>query len=145
VSCDGGAAEGGAGCSQGCDGCPSHGDGGQQVCPSIPRRLLDRVSRESPWVAGLALGGFRGATPCLKVLIITPLLVANPAGTVVLMAVAFALTSTIYPLIGLLSGRALSNLLNNNRHLRLAAAVGLVAVGVIVVVRFYLSSCDVWG
>ena len=145
VSCDGGAQEEGAGCSQGCEGCPSSGDAGHQVCPSIPRRLYERVSRESPWLAGLALGGFRGATPCLKVLIITPLLVASPPATVVLMAVAFALTSTIYPLIGLMSGRALSNLLDNNRRLRLAAAVGVAIVGVLVVVRFYQSACDAWG
>ena len=61
------------------------------------------------------------------------------------MAVAFALTSTIYPLIGLLSGRALSNLLDNNRRLRLAAAIGVAIVGVLVMVRFYQSTCDVWG
>ncbi len=145
VSCDGGSPDAHGGCGQGCEGCPSTEGGEVGTCSSIPEWLRGRVAGRSPWIAGLALGGFRGAMPCLKVLIITPLLVASQPATVVLMALAFALTSTLYPLLGLASGRALSNILGDGRRLRLAAAIGVAAVGIIVVLRYYQRSCDVWG
>ena len=132
------------GCQEGCDGC-SHGAGdeaqGDVPCPRFPKGLYDRLSGHSPIVAGFGLGAARGAMPCLKVIIITPLLVASPPATVVLMALAYALTSTVYPLIGLMSGRTLSTFLSQSTRLRLAGAIGVAAVGIITIVRFYPRTC----
>jgi hypothetical protein len=79
--------------------------------------------------------------PCLKVLIIVPLLVASPPATVVLMALAFATTSAVYPLVGMTSGRLMASLVRRGRSLRLAGAAGVAAVGVVTLVRFYQQSC----
>ncbi|UCC92522.1 MAG: hypothetical protein JSW25_07600 [Thermoplasmata archaeon] len=145
VSCDGGEPDG-TGCDQGCDGCGAseeiHGVG---TCGHMPQGLVRRLSDQSPWVAGLSLGAVRGAMPCLKVLIITPLLVVSPPTTVVLMALAFALTSSVYPLIGLVSGRTVANLSDNGRRLRLIGALGVAAVGVVLLVRFYQQACELGG
>jgi hypothetical protein len=149
VSCDGGELEDGTAagsCSEGCDGCAAGGEGraGEHVgCTNIPQSLLDRVSGQSPWMAGMAVGGFRGASPCLKVLIITPLLVASPPGTVVAMALAFTATSMVYSVIGLLSGKVLAERLQRAWYLRLAGATGVAAVGIYTLWRFYVNNCVV--
>jgi hypothetical protein len=141
LSCDGGEPDG-TGCSQGCEGCSAaSGEGREGGCHPVPRWLADRLSGRSPLVVGVSIGAVRGAMPCLKVLIIVPLLVASPPSTVVAMALAFALTSSVYPLIGLVSGRTLATLADNGRRLRLAGALGVAAVGVATLVRFYQSSC----
>ena len=56
----------------------------------MPRGVVDRLSGRSPLVSGLALGAVRGAMPCAKVLVITPLLVTSPPVTVVAMAAIVA-------------------------------------------------------
>jgi len=140
VSCDGGEPDG-TGCSQGCEGCSAsdgeHGTG----CRSLPRGLMERLSGRSPWVFGLSVGALRGAMPCLKVLIIVPLLVASPPATVVAMALAFALTSSVYPLIGMVSGRTLAIGTDSARRLRLAGALGVAAVGIYTLVKYYQGTC----
>jgi hypothetical protein len=149
VACDGGEPDGTSGvhgCSEGCAGCAAAEDGEaiEEVgCKHVPKGLLDRMSGRSPMAAGLAVGGFRGAMPCLKVLIITPLLVASPPGTVILMAAAFALTSMVYPLMGILGGRTLSGFLDRGRQLRIAGAVGVAAVGGFTLWRLYQEACAV--
>jgi hypothetical protein len=142
VACDGGEPDG-TGCGQGCDGCGA--SEGVATCGHMPQGLVRRLSGKSPWVAGISLGAVRGAMPCLKVLIITPLLVVSPPTTVVVMALAFALTSSIYPLIGLVSGRTIASLADNGRRLRLAGALGVAAVGVVLLVRFYQQACELGG
>lgn len=146
VSCDGGEPDG-TGCGQGCEGCGADDAAatGGAPCATFPRGLMDRLSGRSPLVTGLSLGAVRGAMPCLKVLIITPLLVTSPPSTVVMMALAFAMTSAVYPLIGLVSGRTLVNLAGNRNRLRLVGAAGVAAVGVVTLVRFYQSTCELGG
>ncbi len=145
VSCDGGEPDG-TGCGQGCEGCGADDAAtGGVPCSNFPSGLIDRLSGRSPLLTGLSLGAVRGAMPCLKVLIITPLLVTSPPAMVVAMALAFALTSAVYPLIGLVSGRTLVNLAGNGRRLRLAGAAGVAAVGVVTLVRFYQSTCELGG
>jgi len=144
VSCDGGEPDG-TGCGQGCEGCGADAalEGGG--CAHMPKGLVRRLSGKSPLVAGLSLGAVRGAMPCLKVLIITPLLIVSPPTTVMVMALAFALTSSVYPLIGLVSGRTITSLGNNGRKLRLAGALGVAVVGIVLLVRFYQQTCDLGG
>ena len=144
VACDGGEPDG-TGCGQGCEGCGAAHAVDEGGCAHMPQGLVRRLSGQSPWVAGLSLGAVRGAMPCLKVLIITPLLVVSPLATVVAMALAFALTSAIYPLIGLVSGRTIKSLSVHGRRLRLVGAIGVAAVGIVTLVRFYQSTCDLGG
>lgn len=144
VACDGGEPDG-TGCGQGCEGCGAAHAVPEGGCAHLPQGLVRRLSGQSPWVAGIALGGVRGAMPCLKVLIITPLLVVSPPATVVAMALAFTLTSAIYPLIGLVSGRTVTSLSDQGRRLRLVGALGVAAVGVVTLVRFYQRTCELGG
>lgn len=144
LACDGGEPDG-TGCGQGCEGCAAGHDIHEGGCAHLPRGLVRRLSGRSPLVAGLSLGAVRGAMPCLKVLIITPLLIVSPPTTVVAMALAFALTSAVYPLVGLVSGRTLASATGQGRRLRLAGAVGVAAVGVVTMVRFYQSTCELGG
>lgn len=144
VSCDGGEPDG-TGCGQGCEGCGADDAVEGGGCAHMPQGLVRRLSGQSPLVAGLSIGAVRGAMPCLKVLIITPLLIVSPPVTVMAMAVAFALTSSIYPLIGLVSGRTITSMGNNGRRVRLAGALGVAAVGIVLLVRFYQQTCELGG
>ncbi len=141
VAADGGTPDGTAGCPGSCDGCSGNDIEGGAVCGHMPQGIVRRLSGKSPFTTGLALGACRGAMPCLKVLIIVPLLVASPPSTVVLMALAFAATSAIYPLIGMMSGRAMAAFVEKGRWLRLAGAAGVAAVGIVTLVRYYQQSC----
>ena len=141
VAADGGTPDGTAGCPGNCDSCSGHDAGGASVCKHMPLGLVQRLSGKNPMASGVALGAFRGAMPCLKVLIITPLLIASPPTTVVLMALAFALTSAIYPLIGMMSGNAMATFVEKGRWLRLAGAIGVASVGIYTMYRFYQQSC----
>jgi hypothetical protein len=144
VACDGGEPDG-SGCDQGCEGCSAGHHTEDVGCAHMPSGLLRRLSGKSPLVTGLTLGAVRGAMPCMKVLIITPLLVVSPPATVVAMALAYALTSAVYPLIGLVSGRTIVSVVGNKRSLRLAGALGVAAVGLVTLVRFYQSTCELGG
>lgn len=141
VACDGGEPDGTAACPGSCEGCQGHEGEQRAGCGRIPAWLVRRLSSGNPLATGFALGACRGAMPCLKVLVITPLLVASPPATVMLMALAFAATSALYPLVGLMSGRAVAAFLQRARWLRLAGALGVAAVGVVTLVRYYQQSC----
>ena len=141
VAADGGTPDISSGCPGSCDGCNGHDVEGGALCGHMPQGLVQRLSGKSPFTTGLALGACRGAMPCLKVVIIIPLLVASPPSTVVVMALAFAATSAIYPLIGMMSGRAMTSFVEKGRWLRLAGAVGVAAVGSVTLVRYYQQAC----
>lgn len=76
------------------------------------------------------LGIARGATPCLKIMILIPLLVAVDIYTALAMILVYALASTIYPVIGFLSGNLLHSVEKHATYVRVSAALILVAVGV---------------
>jgi hypothetical protein len=147
------------GCPGSCEGCDRvHGadgahartsthDGGDDDggCENVPRGMRGLLGSERPLLAGLALGAVRGATPCLKVLVLTPLLIVNPPATVVLMAVAYVATSSLYPTIGLLAGRTVRDAVGSRRWLRLAGAVGVAAVGAYTIFKYWATACDGLG
>ncbi|MEW6070551.1 MAG: hypothetical protein AB1485_08040 [Candidatus Thermoplasmatota archaeon] len=86
---------------------------------------------------GFGLGMFRGATPCLKILILTPLLIVSDITTVVLMVVVFALVSSVYPLIGLLSANLLEKIVPQ-KNLKLIGSVMLITIGTYYIIRYLL-------
>ena len=77
-----------------------------------------------------ALGMFRGATPCLKVAILAPLLISVDFGLAMLMVLAYAAVSTVYPMIGLLSGNLLRQSEKYTLYVRVAAALIIVILGI---------------
>ena len=138
------------GCPGSCEGCDrAHGadrehEGGGE-CENVPRGMRGLLASERPMLAGLALGAVRGATPCLKVLLLAPLLIANPPGTVLLMAVAYVATSSLYPTIGFLAGRTVRDAVGSRRWLRLAGAAGVAAVGAYTLLKYWATECEGLG
>ena len=140
------------GCLASCEGCDKvHGDDrththeGDVGCNNVPRGMRGLLGSRRPLLAGLVLGTVRGATPCLKVLVLAPLLIVNPPGTVILMAVAYVATSSLYPTIGFLAGRTVRDAVGSRRWLRLAGAAGVAAVGAYTLLRYWSTACDGLG
>ncbi len=77
-----------------------------------------------------ALGIARGATPCLKIMVLVPLLVSVDIYLALAMILVYALASTVYPVIGFLSGNLLRSVERHATYVRVAAALVLVIVGV---------------
>ncbi len=75
------------------------------------------------------LGVFRGATPCLKVAILAPLLISVDFGLAMIMVLAYAAVSTVYPVIGMLSGNLLRQTRKYAIHVRVGAAVLIIVLG----------------
>ncbi|MCJ2557283.1 MAG: hypothetical protein LN415_09315 [Candidatus Thermoplasmatota archaeon] len=84
-----------------------------------------------------ALGVFRGATPCLKVAILAPLLISVDFGLAMIMVLAYAAVSTVYPVIGLLSGNLLRKTRKYAIHVRVAAAVLIIALGAYFIINAF--------
>ncbi|MFQ5910488.1 MAG: hypothetical protein ACE5IJ_07180 [Thermoplasmata archaeon] len=85
-------------------------------------------------VSFFSLGVFRGATPCLEVAVLAPLLISVDFGLAMLMVLAYATVSTIYPIIGMLSGNLLRQSRRYALHVRVAAALLIIVLG------FYLMA-----
>jgi hypothetical protein len=132
------------GCSNGCEGCAPPRGSVLSVCKRIPVGIYDRLRQRSPLLAGAVVGTLRGATPCLKVLIITPLLIVSPPSTVVLMALAFAATSAMYPVLGIVSGRTLTTVVGQRRWVRAVGAAGVAGVGLFTLWRYWTADCILW-
>ncbi len=134
-----------SGCSSGCEGCAPPRASVLGVCRRIPVGIYERLRGRSPLLAGAVVGTLRGATPCLKVLIITPLLVVSPPATVLLMALAFAATSAMYPVLGIVSGRTLATVVGQRRWLRAVGAAGVAGVGLFTLYRYWTADCVLWA
>jgi len=81
------------------------------------------------------LGILRGATPCVKMMVLAPLLIAVGPLWAVVLSLVYALTSTAYPLIGFLAASAVSQLPRYERALRVVGAFVLILVGIFVLVN----------
>ncbi|MFQ6128669.1 MAG: hypothetical protein ACE5QW_07185 [Thermoplasmata archaeon] len=81
------------------------------------------------------LGVSRGATPCLKVMVLVPLLISVDFGLAILMILAYATASTIYPIIGFLSGNLLRQWRKYAFHIRVGAALLIMILGMYFIVN----------
>jgi hypothetical protein len=86
------------------------------------------------------LGIARGATPCLKIMVLVPLLVAVDIYLALAMILVYALASTIYPVIGFLSGNLLRSVEKHATYVKVAAALTLVAVGIYSIINVLTQS-----
>lgn len=84
---------------------------------------------------GFVLGVLRGATPCAKVIVLAPLLVAVGFPFSLLLILVYALTSTVYPIIGYLSAELLSKFEKYRFALKLLGALILISIGIYTIIN----------
>jgi hypothetical protein len=87
---------------------------------------------------GFVLGVLRGATPCAKIIVLSPLLVAVGFPYALLLVLVYAAASTVYPLIGYLSADLLSKFEGYQFHLKIAGALILIIIGAYSIVNVLL-------
>jgi putative Mn2+ efflux pump MntP len=90
-----------------------------------------------------ALGMVRGATPCLKILLLVPLILTIPFSQSVILVGLFAASSSIYTIIGILAGSILGMSFSEKRmpQLRGAGALMIIGIGVYYLYKFWTFSC----
>jgi cadmium resistance protein CadD (predicted permease) len=86
------------------------------------------------------LGVVRGATPCVKIMVLAPLLISVDFGLAIGMVLIFAVASTIYPVIGFLSGNILRQSRKYALYMRVGAALLMIALGLYFVVNAFVST-----
>jgi hypothetical protein len=90
--------------------------------------------------SGFILGVLRGATPCAKVIVLVPLLVAFGFPSSLLLILVYAGASTLYPIIGYLSADVLSNFKQHQFKLKILGAVILIIIGI-----YTISKVIMWS
>lgn len=76
------------------------------------------------------LGIFRGVTPCLKIIVMAPLLIVVEIQLAFLMMLAYVGTSTIYPIIGHLTANIVTKFDKYDLYLRVTGAAVLIVLGI---------------
>jgi cytochrome c biogenesis protein CcdA len=90
--------------------------------------------------SGFVLGIFRGATPCAKIVVLAPLLVAVGFPTSLLLISVYAAASTIYPVIGYLSADILSKFKKYQYALKIIGALTLIVIGIYTITKVVMWS-----
>jgi cytochrome c biogenesis protein CcdA len=123
-----------------CSNCPS---GSENHCNSncgelnCDNECSIRSSRSNLTKSySFALGLFRGATPCLKIFILVPLLIVVNLQLALLMIIVFAAASTVYPIIGFLSASILMNFRKYEVFVRTTGAFILISIGVFTIIKY---------
>jgi len=75
------------------------------------------------------LGVLRGATPCVKLMVLAPLLIAVGPWWALALSFVYALASSAYPLIGFLAASSISHIPRYERALKAAGAFLLIFIG----------------
>jgi hypothetical protein len=81
------------------------------------------------------LGVMRGATPCVKLMVLAPLLIAVGPLWAVVLSLVYALTSSAYPIIGFLLASSVSYIPKYERAAKVAGAAVMILVGVYMIVN----------
>ncbi len=89
------------------------------------------------------LGVVRGATPCLKILLLAPLILTLPFHESVIIVGLFAISSSIYSVIGILAGSILGMTVTERRapQLTRAGAMIMVGIGTYYLYKYWTYSC----
>ena len=77
-----------------------------------------------------SLGLFRGATPCLKIMVLAPLLIVVDIQLALMMMLAYVATSTIYPIIGHLTANVVTKFDKYDLYIRVTGAIILIILGI---------------
>ncbi len=86
------------------------------------------------------LGIIRGATPCAKMAVLAPLLISVDFGLAMGMVLVFAVASTVYPVMGFLSGNILRQSRRFNFYVKVGSALMMIAIGAYIVVNAFVST-----
>jgi cytochrome c biogenesis protein CcdA len=97
-----------------------------------------RKSRDFKGKHVFVLGLFRGATPCLKIMILAPLLITADFWLALAIVIVYGITSTIYPIMGFLFGSLLRKFERYQTHVRVAGALILIFVGIYSLVNGFI-------
>lgn len=81
------------------------------------------------------MGIMRGATPCVKLMVLAPLLIAVGPLWAIVLSLVYALTSSAYPIIGFLLASSVSYIPKYERAARVAGAAAMILVGVYMIVN----------
>ncbi|WP_455391779.1 hypothetical protein [[Eubacterium] cellulosolvens] len=134
----------------GSNGCSEHNNcnsNSQDGCTTSSRFCLKSqmpVGSKFTRRYSFLLGVFRGATPCLKIFILAPLLIIVDLWLALLMILVYALASTIYPVIGFLSANLLSNIRKYETHVQITGAIILISIGAYTIIKQLMTqSCTV--
>jgi cytochrome c biogenesis protein CcdA len=133
--CDGGNPGGHKGMHHGKSGngqCKKHGkkqnpfvdDDFCEIKPDIKH-----ASMKNKRAFGFGLGVFRGITPCFKIVVLAPLLIAVPFTSGVTMIFVFTAVSMVYPLIGYLSASTLHSAVQNRKLMMIVGGLVLIIIG----------------
>lgn len=90
--------------------------------------------------SGFVLGILRGATPCAKIVVLTPLLVAVGFPSSLLLISVYAAASTIYPVIGYLSADIFSKFERHQFTLKIVGAAILIIIGIYTITKVFMWS-----
>jgi len=121
-----------------------HHPGGDVTMPDGGEiALRPDSSAKAAYVFGL--GVLRGATPCVKIMVLAPLLISVDFGLALGMVLVFATASAIYPVIGFLSGNVLRRSKRHELYLRVGASVLMIALGIYFVANAFLVNHSASG
>lgn len=95
---------------------------------------LEKKSGLKPTGAFL-LGVLRGATPCVKLMVLAPLLIAVGPLYAVVLSLVYALASSAYPVIGFLIASSVSYIPKYERAARVAGAAAMICIGLYMIVN----------
>lgn len=94
------------------------------------RRKAHRLARRKKefFILGMA----RGATPCLKLIVLVPLLIVSGAVLSIILLLVFAVSSSVYPVVGFLGASLLDGAQKYSKYIRIIGAIIIIALGVYV-------------
>jgi cytochrome c biogenesis protein CcdA len=91
----------------------------------------------------LLLGMFRGVTPCLKIMVLAPLLVSSMSDHQYFLAVGmllvFVASSSVYPIMGFLGMSLFDNFREYGKYVKVAGALLIMVLGIYVVANHYMK------
>ena len=94
----------------------------------------DQGSRETGFFVGAMLGMLRGAAMCTKLIVLVPIVMSAPPLKSLAMGAAFAVSSSVYPVLGFILGEFALRFLKYKRALFITSCLLLAGYGV-----FYMT------
>ena len=119
----------GTGCGGKRDGSGPKGSGG------CDNRDAPKARDKGLSMGTFGLGLLRGLTPCVKILFLTPLLITSSIIESLFILIAFALTSSIYSVIGFMSAELFRRFSRFQKEIRIAGSLMVVMIGVYYLIK----------
>lgn len=122
------------------EGSSSRETSGSSRLPQVTDR--DRGGFHFPSV--FLLGSVRGATPCVKIMMLVPLILTVPFHDAMALVVIYALSSSIYTVAGILVGSSIGSAAYSEwkPHLTRAGAMMMMVIGVYYLYKYWTYGCS---